>query len=64
MMMTKKQRILYSLFSIISINEKEKSSQDSNKAKKRLKQIESILSQRIIVLSELKAIAWNGIPFG
>jgi hypothetical protein len=45
-------------------DDKEKSNQETLKAKKKLKQIESILSQRVIVLADLKAVAWNGIPFG
>ena len=44
--------------------EKDKPSQETSKAKKKLKQIENILSQRLIVLPELKSVAWNGIPFG
>ena len=50
--------------SLSIVEEKEKSCQESLKAKKKLKQIESILSQRVIILGELKTLAWNGIPFG
>jgi hypothetical protein len=49
---------------LTSNEDKDKSSQETLKAKKKLKQIESILSQRVIVLADLKALAWNGIPFG
>lgn len=49
---------------LIPNEDKEKSTQETLKAKKKLKQIESILAQRVIVLPDLKAVAWNGIPFG
>ena len=51
---TRKHLNLYILFSISTNEHKLKSSQESNKVKKKLKQIESILSQRLIFLSELR----------
>lgn len=48
------------MYSISSV-----SSQPSpSKTNKRTKIIESLLSQKLNTLNDLRKVAWNGIPFG
>ena len=38
--------------------------ENAKKINKRIKQFENIISNKKLSLNELKAISWNGIPFG